>query len=106
MRLARQRVIPTALCYRCARFQQSVRHQHSSAVPGYGGLVSYLRHPSKDQELYLVGTVHISKQSSRMVKDVISFAKPDVVMVELCQTRRDKVLAMARGEGCGQLGAR
>ena len=61
--------------------------------------MSYLRHPSKDQELYLVGTVHISKQSSRMVKDVISFAKPDVVMVELCQTRRDKVLAMARGEG-------
>ena len=27
------------------------RQQHSSALGGYGGLVSYLRHPSKEQEV-------------------------------------------------------
>lgn len=63
------------------------------------GLVSYLRHPSRDQEVYLIGTVHISKQSSRMVTDLIASVKPDVVMVELCAVRRDKVMAMARGQG-------
>ena len=49
------------------------------------------------EQIFLVGTVHISKQSSRMVTDVIASVKPDVVMVELCAARRDKVLAMARG---------
>jgi pheromone shutdown protein TraB len=33
-----------------------------------------------------------------MVSDVIAHVKPDVVMVELCAARRDKVLEMARGQ--------
>lgn len=61
-------------------------------------LVSYLRHPSRDSEVFLVGTVHISSRSSRLVRDVIASVKPEVVMVELCEARHRKVTAMARGE--------
>jgi len=68
-------------------------------VVAHGGLVSYLRHPSKDQEVYLIGTVHISKESKRIVREVISHVKPGVVMVELCAARREKVVALARGQG-------
>lgn len=34
-----------------------------------------------------------------MVREVISSVKPNVVMVELCEARRNKVLAMSRGQG-------
>lgn len=61
-------------------------------------LVSYLRHPARDQEVFLVGTVHISNRSARLVREVIASVKPDVVMVELCEARRRKLTAMARGE--------
>lgn len=69
----------------------------SSAITD-SDLVSYLRHPSRDSEVFLVGTVHISSRSSRLVRDVIASVKPEVVMVELCEARHRKVTAMARGE--------
>ena len=39
------------------------------------------------KEIFLVGTAHISKSSVELVKDVINEKKPDVVAVELCQSR-------------------
>ncbi|GLJ19137.1 hypothetical protein SUGI_0343680 [Cryptomeria japonica] len=37
--------------------------------------------------VYLVGTCHISSQSCKDVEAIIGFLKPDVVFLELCETR-------------------
>ncbi|XP_057955649.1 uncharacterized protein LOC131149317 isoform X2 [Malania oleifera] len=38
-------------------------------------------------DVYLVGTAHVSQESCREVKSVISFLKPQVVFLELCSSR-------------------
>jgi pheromone shutdown-related protein TraB len=40
-----------------------------------------------EKEFILVGTAHVSRESSRQVKSVIEEEKPDTVCVELCQSR-------------------
>jgi len=40
-----------------------------------------------DKEVILVGTAHVSKESTQLVKDVIEAEKPDTVCVELCDSR-------------------
>ncbi|OEU62087.1 MAG: conjugal transfer protein TraB, partial [Desulfobacterales bacterium PC51MH44] len=40
-----------------------------------------------DKEIILVGTAHVSKESVRLVADVIKVEKPDTVCVELCESR-------------------
>jgi pheromone shutdown-related protein TraB len=41
----------------------------------------------KEKEIILVGTAHVSKESTRLVQSVIEEEKPDTVCVELCQSR-------------------
>ncbi len=40
-----------------------------------------------DKEIILVGTAHVSKESTRLVAEVIESEKPDTVCVELCESR-------------------
>ena len=48
----------------------------------------------ENKEIILLGTAHVSKESAKLVKDVIEEEKPDTVSVELCESRykaiRDK----------------
>ena len=39
------------------------------------------------KEIILVGTAHVSKESARLVTEVIEAEKPDTVCVELCESR-------------------
>ena len=39
------------------------------------------------KEIILIGTAHVSKESARLVTQVIESERPDTVCVELCQTR-------------------
>ena len=44
-----------------------------------------------DREFILVGTAHISKQSTELVRRVIEEEKPDTVCVELDQRRYETI---------------
>lgn len=44
-----------------------------------------------DKEIILVGTAHVSKESSRLVSEVIESEKPDTVCVELCESRLQSI---------------
>lgn len=46
-------------------------------------------HVTVNENIILVGTAHISKESVEEVKQVITEHKPDIVAVELCQRRYD-----------------
>jgi len=52
--------------------------------------ISYLTGPG-GQEVYLIGTAHISEQSAQQVKDVIRHVQPDVVFLELCHERAKRL---------------
>jgi pheromone shutdown-related protein TraB len=41
----------------------------------------------QDREIVLVGTAHVSRESTRLVEDVITAERPDTVCVELCNSR-------------------
>jgi pheromone shutdown-related protein TraB len=41
----------------------------------------------EDREIILVGTAHVSRESTRLVEEVITAEKPDTVCVELCSSR-------------------
>jgi pheromone shutdown-related protein TraB len=41
----------------------------------------------QDKEIILVGTAHVSRESTRLVEEVITAEKPDTVCVELCSSR-------------------
>ncbi|MCL7024608.1 hypothetical protein MKW94_023742 [Papaver nudicaule] len=62
-------------------------YQHG--IPGIptDGKVALLKNSKLKSLVYLIGTVHISKQSAETVKKVINYVKPDVVAVELCRER-------------------
>ncbi len=45
----------------------------------------------KGQEIILIGTAHVSKESTRLVNEVIDKEKPDTVGVELCKKRYDSI---------------
>jgi pheromone shutdown-related protein TraB len=55
-----------------------------------GGNVTHLRHQERD--IYLIGTAHISRQSVEEVRHVIQSLSPDVVCVELDETRYRQLL--------------
>ncbi|MBU3950004.1 MAG: TraB/GumN family protein [Proteobacteria bacterium] len=42
---------------------------------------------AEDKEIVLVGTAHVSKDSVELVNSVINEEKPDIVCVELCESR-------------------
>jgi len=45
----------------------------------------------EDKEITLLGTAHVSKESVRLVTDVIESEKPDTVCVELCESRYQSI---------------
>ncbi|TES88215.1 MAG: TraB/GumN family protein [Desulfobacteraceae bacterium] len=45
----------------------------------------------EDKEIILLGTAHVSKESVRLVTDVIEAEKPDTVCVELCESRYQSI---------------
>jgi pheromone shutdown-related protein TraB len=45
----------------------------------------------EDKEIILLGTAHVSKESVRLVADVIEAEKPDTVCVELCESRYQSI---------------
>ena len=49
-----------------------------------------------DENLRLLGTAHVSKTSVNLVREQINLYKPDVVAVELCQSR---LSALKKPEG-------
>ncbi|CAM9490292.1 unnamed protein product [Ascophyllum nodosum] len=65
--------------------------------------VSYLRNPTKQSEVWIVGTAHISNSSAELVGSVIREIKPQVVMLELDIQRvgafLDKVEEVGDDEG-------
>jgi pheromone shutdown-related protein TraB len=42
-----------------------------------------------DREIILVGTAHVSRESTELVEQIINLEKPDTVCVELCKPRYD-----------------
>ena len=58
-------------------------------------LLSLLRAPTND--VYLVGTAHVSAASERAVRSVIQAVRPGVVMVELCDDRARAMRQNTRG---------
>ncbi len=52
---------------------------------------SFLRNLDTGAEIFLVGTAHVSKNSAQEVKDMIYLIKPDVVMLELCPARAERL---------------
>ncbi|RZC44183.1 hypothetical protein C5167_037128 [Papaver somniferum] len=71
--------------------QDEIHYQHG--IPGIptDGKVVLLNNSSNGAQIYLIGTVHGSKQSAETVKNVIDYVRPDVVAAELCEKR---VMAM------------
>ncbi len=49
-----------------------------------------------DENLRLVGTAHVSKESADAVREQIEAWKPDLVAVELCQSRMDALTSGRR----------
>jgi pheromone shutdown-related protein TraB len=45
----------------------------------------------EEKEIILVGTAHVSRESARLVGDVIEAEKPDTVCVELCEARYQSI---------------
>ncbi|EKX54860.1 hypothetical protein GUITHDRAFT_149884 [Guillardia theta CCMP2712] len=64
----------------------------------WNGHVAYLRHPRLQQEVYLVGSVHISKKSAEIVNEVILAVRPQAVMVELCEARKRAIVSIDQGQ--------
>lgn len=59
----------------------------------YSGRLLFCRaenFPSVD--IYLCGTLHVSKRSAEMVKDVIQTILPNYVVLELCEERADSLV--------------
>lgn len=58
-----------------------------------GKLVHFSSSKYPNCDIYLCGTMHVSKSSAEMVQDVVRELKPDVVMLELCPNRIDSIVA-------------
>jgi pheromone shutdown protein TraB len=41
----------------------------------------------EDKEITLVGTAHVSRESSNLVKEIIEHEQPETVCIELCESR-------------------
>ena len=59
----------------------------STSTTNLPGTMSYLRDLRTGNEVYLIGTAHVSKKSAEEVRDVIQAVRPDTVFVELCEKR-------------------
>jgi len=52
----------------------------------------------KDKNIILVGTAHISKESIKLVRQVIETERPDTVCVELCESRYQSIVKKEQWE--------
>ncbi len=59
-------------------------------------------HIKVNNNIILIGTAHISKESVDEVKKVIEDNKPDIVAVELCQKRYDAITKKQEWEKISQ----
>ncbi|KAI3877281.1 hypothetical protein MKX03_024216 [Papaver bracteatum] len=61
--------------------QDETHYQHG--IPGIptDGKVVLLKNSNNGAQIYLIGTIHVSKQSAETVKKVIDYVMPDVVAV-------------------------
>ncbi|KAI3959342.1 hypothetical protein MKW98_018932 [Papaver atlanticum] len=73
-------------------------YQHD--LPGIpnDGKVVLLNNSMTGSQVYLVGTIHVSKESSDTVKKVINYVMPDVVAVELCNKRAMELMKWKPGD--------
>jgi len=62
-----------------------------SIVTQISPTTSLLRSDDSDNEIYVIGTAHISDQSAKEVTDLIRLVKPDKVFIELCPPRAAKL---------------
>ncbi|CAF1341497.1 unnamed protein product [Rotaria sp. Silwood1] len=60
------------------------KHPQSSDLPD---TITILKDDTTNGIVYLVGTAHFSEKSQREVTEIIEMTQPDIVMVELCQSR-------------------
>jgi TraB/PrgY/gumN family len=68
-----------------ANHHSTALHTHSS--DGY----------TEPQEVYLLGTSHVSEQSAADVRRVVAAVKPESIVVELCRGRLGMMLEMQPG---------
>lgn len=54
----------------------------------FGPVPSWRSEFVEPEEIWLVGTTHISQESAVEVERVVRAVKPDNVVVELCRSRR------------------
>ncbi len=52
----------------------------------------------KDKEIFLVGAAHVSKESVKLVSEIINKEKPDTVGVELCENRYNALTSKKKWE--------
>ena len=80
-----------------ARWARSfaVGTSHTSPVPE---TMRYLRNLRNGDEVYLIGTAHISRKSADEVRSVIRSVRPDTVFLELCDTRAAAMRRSMSGE--------
>merc|ERR550514_463926 len=52
---------------------------------------SYLRDATRNREIHLIGTAHVSQKSADEVRDLIHLVRPSHVAVELCPSRLPNV---------------
>ncbi len=50
----------------------------------------------EDKEITLIGTAHVSRESARLVEEIIEAERPDTVCVELCRSRYDSLTQKTR----------
>jgi len=43
------------------------------------------------KEILLIGTAHVSRESTELVRETIEAEKPDTVCVELCESRYQSI---------------
>lgn len=67
------------------------RHLGVAAEEGESGTTLRLFNRRTGAELHVVGTAHVSEASAEQVKRAIQEYQPSTVMVELCQSRADKL---------------
>jgi len=74
------------------RFTHTQQAKHTGS-PEASQTISLLRNHANGAEIFLVGTAHVSKKSAVEVRDVINVVKPDIVMLELCPGRAERLRA-------------
>ncbi|RZC49563.1 hypothetical protein C5167_017988 [Papaver somniferum] len=62
------------------------------------GKVVLLNNSKTGSQVYLVGTIHVSKESADTVKKVINYVMPDFVAVELCNKRAMELMKWKPGD--------